>query len=233
MKYKNHFQCLIKSAQFIYVLLSKKINPLFSQFKYLASHECSLPRRKPCILSIYISLILSLVFLKPSFPQIIVRQDNFVQPQRATFMNIFCSLTKRRPTKDPTYRQKFTECLQPALTFSFQIRLKTKRIYIYTQRRYNSILPFSGKSELEGQTRRGGAGPIASNQNDRMCSYIPLTVCDWHALNVDYRGLPPRHDFPDQVQSHQTVQRYLVGPGPTGACPFPITIITINWFDLA
>lgn len=64
MKYKNHFQCLIKSAQFIYVLLSKKINPLFSQFKYLASHECSLLRRKPCILSIYISLILSLVFLK-------------------------------------------------------------------------------------------------------------------------------------------------------------------------
>lgn len=41
---------------------------------------------------------------QPSFPRIIVRQDNFVQPQRATFMNIFCSLTKRRPTKDPTYR---------------------------------------------------------------------------------------------------------------------------------
>lgn len=178
MKYKNHFQCLIKSAQFIYVLLSKKINPLFSQFKYLASHECSLLRRKPYILSIYISLILSLVFLKPSFPQIIVRQDNFVQPQRATFMNIFCSLTKRRPTKDPTYRQKFTECLQPALTFSFQIRLKTKRIYIYIYTHNEGITLFF--LSLESRSQRARQGVVEQDRSPRTrtteCARIYLSL---------------------------------------------------------
>lgn len=139
-------------------------------------------------------------------------------------MNIFCSLTKRRPTKDPTYRQKFTECLQPALTFSFQIRLKTKRIYIYIYTHNEGITLFF--LSLESRSQRARQGVVEQDRSPRTrtteCARIYLSLYVTGMLStVDYRGLPPRHDFPDQIQSHQTVQRYLVGPGPTGGLSVP------------